>query len=150
MTKGANLGRFVLLHHVVPRNDLPAESQRADDENAGNRPDHWDLMIESGPVLWTWELLQLPLANTPQIVRRLPDHRKQYLDFEGPISGNRGHVRRCDSGPFQVVQADPAEENAPQNLMVSLQGNLLRGTLHLSRLGASDEYQLVFRPEQTS
>lgn len=30
--------------------------------------------------------------------RRLPDHRSQYLDYEGPISGNRGEVRRLLAG----------------------------------------------------
>ncbi|GAB5404991.1 MAG: hypothetical protein Aurels2KO_32220 [Aureliella sp.] len=29
---------------------------------------------------------------------RLPDHRKKYLDYEGPVSGNRGSVRAVARG----------------------------------------------------
>jgi hypothetical protein len=32
----------------------------------------------------------------------LPDHRLIYLDYEGPISGDRGSVTRWDGGTFEV------------------------------------------------
>ena len=28
----------------------------------------------------------------------LPPHRRAYLDYQGPVSGNRGHVRRIAAG----------------------------------------------------
>lgn len=35
--------------------------------------------------------------------QRLPDHRRVYLDYEGPISGDRGRVSRISEGECQVV-----------------------------------------------
>ena len=32
----------------------------------------------------------------------LPDHRLAYLDYEGPISGDRGSVTRWDRGTYDV------------------------------------------------
>jgi hypothetical protein len=32
---------------------------------------------------------------------RLPDHRRVYLDYEGPISGGRGEVVRVEAGTFR-------------------------------------------------
>lgn len=77
--------RFVILHHIT-----------ADGE-------HWDLMLEHGDVLLTWQLPQCPGVGCclPLSVRRISDHRKAYLDYEGAISDNRGHVKRVDDGLFE-------------------------------------------------
>jgi hypothetical protein len=40
------------------------------------------------------------------ICRALADHRLAYLDYEGPIAGDRGSVSRWDWGTYQVLQAD--------------------------------------------
>ncbi len=74
--------RFVILHHQV-----------ADGE-------HWDLMLERGDVLLTWQLAREPVdrSSLPIPAKRLADHRKGFLDYEGPVSGDRGHVRRVDTG----------------------------------------------------
>jgi hypothetical protein len=74
--------RFVLLEHDHPR-------------------PHWDLMLEAGSVLWTWRLPQVPSPPCTLPVERLPDHRLLYLDYEGPVSGARGTVRRVLSGTFE-------------------------------------------------
>ena len=78
--------RFVILHHV-----LPAGSDRAD---------HFDLMLEpeAGGQLLTWELPEFPLIGKEYIVRQLAPHRPAYLDYEGPISGERGEVKRAAVG----------------------------------------------------
>lgn len=34
---------------------------------------------------------------------RLADHRRAYLDFEGPLTDNRGHVRRLASGTVEAL-----------------------------------------------
>lgn len=38
-----------------------------------------------------------------------PDHRRAYLDYEGPVSGDRGVVARRAAGElaFEVVTVDP-------------------------------------------
>lgn len=40
---------------------------------------------------------------------QLADHRLAYLEYEGPVSGNRGQVTRWDAGQYQIEsQADHA------------------------------------------
>jgi len=79
--------RFALLRHDSPRGR------------------HWDLLLEFGPVLRTWELTELPRPGREMVCRALPDHRPVYLDYEGPISGGRGSVVREEGGaPAQGEQ----------------------------------------------
>ncbi len=35
---------------------------------------------------------------------RIADHRRAYLTYEGPISGNRGHVERLSAGRIEAMQ----------------------------------------------
>jgi hypothetical protein len=39
---------------------------------------------------------------TPLDIERIANHRLLYLDYEGPVSGNRGHVARWDWGEYRV------------------------------------------------
>ena len=61
---------------------------------------HWDLMLEAGDVLQTWRLAAPPAESPAVAATALDDHRRIYLDYEGPVSGNRGKVRRWDAGNF--------------------------------------------------
>lgn len=36
---------------------------------------------------------------------RIADHRREYLTHEGPVSGDRGHVRRLASGTLLTWEA---------------------------------------------
>ncbi len=40
---------------------------------------------------------------------RLADHRPVYLEYEGPISGGRGSVRRLERGRVTALEERPAE-----------------------------------------
>jgi hypothetical protein len=72
---------------------------------------HYDLLfeIESGSALAAWRSPVWPIAD-PTDIERLPDHRREYLDYEGPISGGRGHVRRVAGGQCAIERSaqDPA------------------------------------------
>ena len=59
---------------------------------------HWDLLLEAGETCRTWRLLANPDSEGPIPAEILPDHRVFYLDYEGPVSGNRGTVLQWDSG----------------------------------------------------
>jgi hypothetical protein len=64
---------------------------------------HFDLMVEtsSGSELATWQSSHWPIeTDTP--LTRLPDHRRMYLDYEGPVSGDRGEVHRVASGRLRL------------------------------------------------
>jgi hypothetical protein len=54
------------------------------------RPNHYDLFLETDDCLWTWEWLDAPVTCPKGWCRRLPDHRKVYLDYAGLIAGDRG------------------------------------------------------------
>ncbi|MGL4512101.1 MAG: hypothetical protein ACRCT8_03360 [Lacipirellulaceae bacterium] len=100
--------RYALLRH-----DCPADYRDGP---------HWDLMIERPGLaidhrLATWSLLALP-AEWLRLLRRegaasddavecvrLADHRAAYLDYEGPLSGDRGNVARWAGGECRVVES---------------------------------------------
>jgi hypothetical protein len=62
---------------------------------------HWDLLLEAGPVLKAWRLLAEPGVGRVVAAEPNSDHRLLYLDYEGPLSGGRGSVRRWDAGTFE-------------------------------------------------
>lgn len=61
---------------------------------------HYDLMLESGNALRTWRLSEPP-EEEPVAAEPLADHRLDFLEYEGPLSGERGSVTRWDSGTFE-------------------------------------------------
>src|SRR5262245_10170293 len=85
---------------------------------------HWDLMLEVGEVLWTWRLTAPPTLGQGVAGVRTFDHRLVYLDYEGPISGNRGSVKRYDRGEYEWL------ERGAESLTVQLRGQCLAGRLH--------------------
>ena len=71
---------------------------------------HWDLLMEAGEQLASWRLLQ-PLRSGVWIPSEsIAPHRRFYLDYEGPVSHNRGSVRRTGHGEFSNFDLqDPKE-----------------------------------------
>jgi hypothetical protein len=63
---------------------------------------HWDLLLEEESSARTWRLLRMPCLDEPIAAEPLPAHRLLYLDYEGPLSDNRGHVERVVSGTCSV------------------------------------------------
>lgn len=67
---------------------------------------HYDLMLErsAGGPLATWRLAHWPpvMGDTPV---QIADHRPAYLDYQGPVSGGRGHVKQVAKGTFQVQKS---------------------------------------------
>lgn len=62
---------------------------------------HWDFLLEAGGTCRTWRLLNPPDFPGEIIAEPLADHRLLYLDYEGPVSGDRGEVFRWDAGTFE-------------------------------------------------
>ena len=65
---------------------------------------HFDLMFETaeGSALATWRSPSWPPTGEQQ-VEKLPDHRRDYLDYEGPVSNDRGRVARVESGTYEPM-----------------------------------------------
>jgi hypothetical protein len=83
---------------------------------------HWDLLLEAGDVALTWRLLRPPLPDEPIAAERLPDHRLQYLDYEGPVSGDRGAVKRIAWGTYESTDSHIPDAD---ELSVSISGESL-------------------------
>lgn len=66
---------------------------------------HYDLLLETAPdaPLATWRCEKWPPESEMTVVR-LPDHRRVYLDYEGPISGGRGEVSRVAHGSLRLLE----------------------------------------------
>ena len=63
---------------------------------------HWDVLLEAGGACRTWRLLDSPERDmTTWRAEQLADHRLIYLDYEGPVSGDRGVVSQWDKGIFE-------------------------------------------------
>jgi DNA polymerase Ligase (LigD) len=88
---------------------------------------HWDLMLEQGDCLRTWRLAQPPDAAGSIVAEALPDHRLAYLDYEGPVSGDRGTVQRWDAGAYEIL------ESSSNRLLVRFAGERLIGVAPLRR-----------------
>ena len=70
--------------------------------HTGVNPPHFDLMFEPEPgaKLATWRCPVWPIV-APVKVERLDDHRPDYLDYQGPVSNDRGRVDRVAGGLFR-------------------------------------------------
>lgn len=100
---------------------------------------HWDFMLEAGEVLRTWRLSARPEAGREVAAEPVADHRPFYLDYEGPVSGDRGMVKRWDWGTF-VWRSDQ-----PASITVDLEGQRLHGTIQLQQR-ESGNWTLTFAP----
>jgi hypothetical protein len=79
---------------------------------------HFDWMLDPGPDhpaqhtpdvrLITFRLREHPKDYHDSPVERLPEHRIHYLTYEGPLSGNRGQVRRIDEGTWSPHRLTPS------------------------------------------
>ncbi len=105
--------RFVILHH------------------SGFGREHWDLCLEHGEALLTWRLWRLPgePGGFPIPADRIGDHRKAYLEYEGPLSGDRGMVKRVDQGDLQF------KEFTADDCVFEAAGTLLNGVYRLNSKG---------------
>jgi hypothetical protein len=52
-------------------------------------------------MLLTFRCDRWPLCDC-DVITRQPDHRRMYLDYQGPISGDRGEVARIASGLCRI------------------------------------------------
>jgi hypothetical protein len=101
--------------------------------HTGHGPTHYDVLLECGEVLATWQCQADPthLAALPLACRRIADHRTAYLDYEGPVSGGRGEVERIEAGTWEPV------ETGEDRWRFALHGQRMRGTFELRRTNAA-------------
>jgi len=100
---------------------------------------HWDLFLEAGDVLRSWRLLAPLEPGIAVAAEPTGDHRLLYLDYEGPVSGNRGTVARIDAGTFSW------EVEAVERLIVRITGARFVGRMVLQP--GPGQWTCRFEPE---
>ena len=93
---------------------------------------HWDLLIEAGETARTWRLLESPARwlSDPSIevaAESIAAHRLMYLDYEGPVSRERGRVVQWDHGLAEWLS------EGESSVRLRLNGERLIGELTLDR-----------------
>jgi hypothetical protein len=109
--------------------------------------EHWDFLIEQPAALATWKLPRDPTApgTLPVEGSRIADHRKVYLRYEGPVRGDRGHVRRVDGGVCRHLEVTES------GWRFELQGGRLTGRFRLRPCDeAPDRWRLEVDAEENS
>lgn len=88
-------GKFVILKHT------------------DKGPNHFDLILEGHELCPTFQFEDLDLKAG----KRIQDHRKKYLTFEGQISPEKGTVAQADCGDF-VFESNLLTLNGKINKMI--------------------------------
>lgn len=96
---------------------------------------HWDLMLDTENGLRTWRLAAPPQPCVIIEAQLLGIHRRAYLDYEGPVSGGRGTVRRWDSGDYTV------EIESAESLEITLEGSRCHGRIKIT---SGNDQKLTF------
>jgi hypothetical protein len=94
---------------------------------------HWDFMFEEGDSLRSWRLLQEPIFEQWIDAEPLPNHRRHYLDYEGPVGGNRGQVMRWDFGTCLLGEVQD------EKISLILNGSRLVANVSLERTSPDSE-----------
>ena len=96
--------------------------------------DHYDLMLQrekgcsdNDRVLMAFATLDDQFPRAGSKLRKIDDHRRVYLRYEGAISDDRGDVKRVDEGELAWIDA--------ALLQFSLQGQSLYGAFSLRDAG---------------
>jgi hypothetical protein len=105
--------RFAVLHH-----DWPIA--------------HRDLFLERDGVLLAWRIPPGQRFDHPLPAVEIPPHRLQYLDYEGPVSGERGTVARQEGGTLEWITV------SEDLYAFRLNGSLLNGPFELVRHTEAD------------
>ena len=110
---------------------------------------HWDLLVQHGEVLRSWRLLESPdrwrsaAESTELSAESIGDHRLLYLDYEGPVSRERGRVVRWDHGQAEWLV------NGEAAVRLKLSGGRLIGVLVLKLTTLRPLWSARFFPTAT-
>ena len=123
-------GRWVLLHHTGPDGSAHYDWMIAPPGTPTDDPD--------ARLLQTWRVDAPPSqARGDFTATRIADHRCRYLTYEGPLSADRGEVRRVDAG--DVI----AYERRDDGLSVTI----VEGTMVRRYVGQAGPDAWLFRIE---
>ena len=91
---------------------------------------HYDFLVDNEIDCLTWKFLKLPLIDQVSVeILKQPNHRLVWLSRKKyELSGNRGFVKRIDSGMCKNVLCTLGSES----FAFVLDGEILSGLLEIS------------------
>jgi len=66
----------------------------------------------------------------PFLQKKIHDHRLEYLEYEGPISNDRGVVKRMDRGKYEIIA------DTESFMIIQLLEGKYQGQINFDRMGA--------------
>jgi len=102
---------------------------------------HWDILLQSGNRLMGWRGDSSGHFLNGGLIVQSDDHRLEYLDYEGVVSGNRGIVHRLDRGELVWL------ETGPNLLVAKISGKVWKGTLRLTKETDGDWFATLDRAD---
>lgn len=100
-------------------------------------------MLEQGEGLATWQCPVNPVVlsvGQSVLCQKLPDHRRAYLAYEGPVRRGRGEIQRIEEGQYECISVHPRRRR------VQLHGQNIRHLLELQK--TSDGWLLTRLTEE--
>ena len=94
-------------------------------------------MLEHHRALLTWQLPSPDLCTLPLQARRIANHRLAYLEYEGPLTGDRGAVTRVEAGRVTIRDLNDTL------CAFDLSGGRFEGAFRLELADASEGHWLL-------
>lgn len=93
---------------------------------------HWDILLQEGDRLLGWRGDHHGHFLNGGPVVQTSDHRLLYLDYEGPVKGQRGSVRRIDGGTMTWRHL------GQEKIEAEIKGRRWQGSLELTKINATE------------
>jgi hypothetical protein len=103
---------------------------------------HADLLLETGNTCWTWRILDRLTQTSPWVAERIANHRTFYLNYSGPVSGDRGSVTPWDQGRLVWLTA------CEQQVTVLVTGRVWTGRLELMLQQPGNRWLVQLSPRE--
>ena len=89
---------------------------------------HWDIFLQEGNRLLSWRGDHHGHFLNGGLVVQTDDHRLVYLDYQGPLTGQRGTVRRIDGGALAW------KHRGEHEFIAEIKGQRWQGLLRLKKI----------------
>ncbi len=92
-------------------------------------------MIDNGEFLETWQIKEGDMgrliSEEPITAELIDPHRRDYLEYEGPVSQGRGRVEIYDTGEYTLINRKKT------SLSLLLRGKRCNGTIIMQKTSGS-------------
>ena len=102
---------------TTPMRNTPLRFAVLEHTNYPGHQDHYDVVLEMTPGNDPEQVSLIKFESTTSLhnqelrVKYSGNVRRRYLQFEGPMSEGRGHVRRVDEGTYRFTGSDVLDLN---------------------------------------